>query len=125
MLSYKNNPRRVSKKLWESSWKVIPNYESWLKYFKNNENNLSNTQFFDIDYEKIGNIEENTRSFTLRNGTDGAVVITKDCTASNIKQSLLYGLKNNFIFGVQDSKFFSESGRVRIYHLQNNESKSY
>ena len=57
MLAYRNNARRMSKKNWESNWKVIPNYEYWLKYFKNNENNLSNTHFYDIDYEKIGNIE--------------------------------------------------------------------
>lgn len=125
MLVYKNNPRRVNKKLWESNWKVIPNYESWLKYFKNNENNLNNTQFFDIDYEKIGNIEENTRAFTLKNGTDGVVAINKECTASNIKQAFLYGLKRNFIFGVQSNKFFSENGNVRLYHLENTAARSY
>lgn len=107
MLVYRNNPRRVNRKMWESNWKVIPNYESWLKYFKNNENNLNNTQFFDIDYEKIGNIEENTRTFSLKNGADGAVVINKECTASNITQAFLYGLKRNFVFGVQNHKFFS------------------
>lgn len=57
MLAYRNNARRMSKKNWESNWKVIPNYEYWLKYFKNNENNLTNTHFYDIDYEQIGNIE--------------------------------------------------------------------
>ncbi len=35
-LMYKNNQRRVHNKLWESEWKVLPNYESWLKYFKEN-----------------------------------------------------------------------------------------
>jgi hypothetical protein len=117
MLVYKNNPRRVNRKLWESNWKVIPNYESWLKYFKNNENNLNNLQFFDIDYEKIGNIEENTRCFSLVNGASGAVIINKDCTISNTKQSLLYAIKKNFLFGVQDGKFFGENGKVRLYHL--------
>jgi hypothetical protein len=57
MLVYKNNARRINKKSWESNWKVIPNYESWLKYFKNNENNLNNSHYYDIDYEKIGSIE--------------------------------------------------------------------
>ena len=53
---YRNNGRRVARKNWESSWKVIPNYESWLNYFKNNEGNLNNNTFYDLDYEKIGNI---------------------------------------------------------------------
>lgn len=33
-LLYKNNQRRLHTKQWESGWKVLPNYESWLKYFK-------------------------------------------------------------------------------------------
>lgn len=119
MLAYKNNPRRVSKRAWESNWKVLPNYESWLKYFKTNEANLANTQFFDIDYEKIGSIEENTRCFTLPHGLTGAVIVNKDCTVSNTKQSLLYAMKDNFLFGVQSGKFFSENGQVRLYHLKN------
>jgi hypothetical protein len=56
MLVYRNNARKVSKRLWESSWRVLPNYESWLSYFKGNDTNLANTSFFDIDYEKVGNI---------------------------------------------------------------------
>ena len=67
-LIYKNNARRVAKKNWESNWKVLPNYEFWLKNFKNNENNLANTHYYDIDYEKIGNIEENVKAFSLKNG---------------------------------------------------------
>ena len=65
---YKNNARRVAKKNWESNWKVLPNYEFWLKNFKNNESNLANTHYYDIDYEKIGNIEENVKAFSLKNG---------------------------------------------------------
>lgn len=55
-LLYKNNARRVSKKNWEGSWKVLPNNQLWLEYFKNNEQNLNNTHYYDIDYEKIGPI---------------------------------------------------------------------
>lgn len=67
----------MAKRSWESNWKVVPNYEYWLKYFKNNEANLANTQFYDIDYEKIGNIEETVRTYTLKNGENGAVIIDK------------------------------------------------
>jgi hypothetical protein len=54
----------------------------------------------------VGNIEENIRVFSLKNGTNGAVVVNKDCTVSNINQSLLYALKNDFVFGVQTNRFF-------------------
>jgi hypothetical protein len=116
MLVYRNNGRRTHRKGWESNWKVIPNYESWAKYFRNNENNLLNQHYYDIDYEKVGNIEENTRVFSLQNGRTGAVVVEKDYTASNRNQSLLYALKNDFVFGVQRNSFFSENNGVRIYH---------
>lgn len=93
MFVYRNNGRRVSKKVWQSSWKVLPNYEYWLKYFKNNDGNLSNNQFYDLDYEKIGNIEEVSRAYTLKNGTDGAVIVDKECSAGNTTQKLLYSIK--------------------------------
>ena len=57
-LLYKNPVRRMNKKYWESNWKVLPNYESWLKHFKENETNMNNISYFDIDYEAIGNIQE-------------------------------------------------------------------
>jgi hypothetical protein len=116
MLSYRNNGRRLSRKLWESNWRVLPNCESWLKYFRNNENNLSNTLYYDIDYEKVGNLEEQTRAYSLVNGLTGAVIVNKECTASNQKQTLLYGLKNEFAFGVQQQRFFGQDGSVRLYH---------
>lgn len=100
MLVYRNNARRVSRRLWESNWKVLPNYESYLAYFKGNDANLTNTSFFDIDYEKVGNIEENTRAHTLQTSPDGAILINKDCTVSNRTQHLLYAIKKDFIFGV-------------------------
>lgn len=110
MLLYKNNPRRVSRRVWESSWKVLPNFESWLNFFKNNEANLANTQYFDIDYERIGNLQENSKVFTLKNGEDAVVVVSKECTASNLSQSLLYAIKDNFLFGIQQGKFYSQNG---------------
>ena len=58
VLLYKNGQRRVHRKYWENNWKVLPNFESWLKYFKDNDTNLQNAQYYDIDYERIGNIQE-------------------------------------------------------------------
>ena len=49
-LVYKNPIRRVHKKNWEANWKVLPNFENWLNYFKSNDANLANATYFDIDY---------------------------------------------------------------------------
>ena len=38
---------------------------------------MANTHYYDIDYEKIGNIEENVKAFSLKSGETGAVVIAK------------------------------------------------
>ena len=123
MLAYKNNARRMSKKGWESSWKVVPNYEYWLKYFKNNDSNLSNTHFYDLDYEKIGNIEEVSRSYTLKNSGGGAVVVSKEISAGNKQQHLLYSIKHKLIFGVHDNKFYSQNGSTKVYHHRENQDQ--
>ena len=106
MMAYRNNPRRVAKKGWESSWKVVPNYECWQKYFKNNENNLANLQYYDLDYDKIGNIEENTRTYSLKNGQNGAIIVNKELSAGNKSQQVLYSIKNDTVFGVNQHRFF-------------------
>ena len=36
---------------WSADWKVMPNIENWIYFFKNNENNLKNEIYYDIDYE--------------------------------------------------------------------------
>lgn len=42
VLGYKSNQRRANVKSWEAGWKVLPNYEAWLKYFRDNEQNMNN-----------------------------------------------------------------------------------
>lgn len=116
MMVYKCSPRRISKKLFESSWKVLPNYESWLKFFKNNDTNLNNTQYFDIDYEKIGNINEDVKAFSVRCGEDGGVIIDKGWTVAGKKDRVLYGLKGNHSFGVDLKGFWSANGEIRVFH---------
>ena len=116
MFVYKNNPRRVSSKEWQSSWKVVPAYEAWLQHFKSNDNNLNNYHYYDIDPEKIGNIRENCNCFSLVNGDNGAVLIRKDYTVANRPASLLYGLKNGLLFGANPSYFYATHGHIRVYH---------
>lgn len=123
MLLYKNNARRVGKRVWEANWKVLPNFENWLAHFKHSDTNLANTHFFDIDYEKVGALTETTRTHTLPNSN--AVVISRNCSASNASQSLLYALKDQFVFGVQNGRFFAENGPVKVYQLQNPEGCAY
>jgi len=39
------------KQKWSADWKVLPNLENWINFFKTNENNLNNTFYYDLDYE--------------------------------------------------------------------------
>lgn len=116
VLLYRNNSRRASRKAWENSWKVVPNFENWLKFFKNNENNLANSLFYDLDYERIGNIEELCRTYTLRNGLLGAVIVSKQCTAGNATQNMLYSIKNELAFGVNHSRFYAQHENLKVFH---------
>jgi hypothetical protein len=38
-LYYKNPPGRTLRKKWSSEWKVLPNLENWINFFKNSEIN--------------------------------------------------------------------------------------
>lgn len=44
---------------------------------------MSNTNFYDIDYEKIGNIQDTVRAYSLKSGESGGVIIQKEITVSN------------------------------------------
>jgi hypothetical protein len=37
----------------------------------------------------------------------------------------LYAIKDNFLFGIQNGKFYSQNGHVRVYHLRNPESNEF
>ena len=58
---YKNPPGRVLRKKWIAEWKVLPNLELFLSYFKGNENQLKNEFFYDMDYLISGNIQDKTK----------------------------------------------------------------
>ena len=90
--------------MWESQWKVLPNYESWLKYFKENESNSNSQSFYDIDYEKIGHINDKVRAFSI---PDGGILINKKATIANTKNEFLYGIKNHHLFGIDQGVFYS------------------
>jgi hypothetical protein len=58
---FKNPPGRILRKKWSTDWKVLPNLENWINYFKNNENNLKNETYYDIDYELIGDLHDRVK----------------------------------------------------------------
>jgi hypothetical protein len=58
---FKNPPGRILRQQWKSDWKVIPNLEFWINKFKFNEKNLNNKNFFNIDYQRIGDIHDRTK----------------------------------------------------------------
>jgi len=60
---------------WSADWKLLPNLENWITFFKNNENNLKNEFYYDIDYELIGNFHEYTK--LLFPSDDSVIVGTK------------------------------------------------
>lgn len=61
MLYYKNPPGRILRRKWSTEWKVLPNLENWINFFKLLENNLRNDFFYDIDYQTIGNLHERAK----------------------------------------------------------------
>jgi hypothetical protein len=58
---FRNPPGRVLRKKWSAEWRVLPNLENWINFFKTNEANLKNELFYDIDYQQIGNFHERTK----------------------------------------------------------------
>lgn len=52
------SPARFSKQRFIPEWRVLPNLENWLAFFKNSEANLRNEVFYDLDYEDFGNINQ-------------------------------------------------------------------
>lgn len=105
IMYYKNPPGRVFRKKWTSEWRVLPNLESFILYFKNNENNFKNEIFYDLDCEQIGNIYQRTKYLYP---TDNGIII---CTKYQISDQLFIRykvLKENYIFGIRQSGLSSE-----------------
>lgn len=115
VLGYKNNQRRTNTKNWEAGWKVLPNYEAWLKYFRDNDQNMNNQSFYDIDYELIGHINDQVHAFSI---PDGGILISKQSTIANSTNSFLYAIKNHHLFGLSPNKtFYSSNKSTRINHF--------
>lgn len=97
-LYFKNPPGRILRKKWSAEWKVIPNLENWINFFKNSESNLKNETYYDLDYELIGNLHERTKyMFPNDNsvifGTKFQVADTFHYRYKVMKEGVTFGIK--------------------------------
>lgn len=98
LLMYKTPAGRTLRKKWTNDWRVIPNLESWLHFFKTNERNLKNELFYDIDYHQAGHIFERVK---LLYPSDKSVIMAKQQIFGDnmlthykvFKETLSFGLK--------------------------------
>ncbi len=101
ILYFKNPPGRILRKKWSQDWKVLPNLENWINFFKDYENNYKNDVFYDMDYEIIGNLHERTKyMFPLDNsimmGTKYMVGNKYYYRYKVKKEGVTFGIKENF-----------------------------
>jgi len=88
------------KQKWSADWKVLPNLENWINFFKTNDNNLNNTFYYDLDYEEIGNLHEYTKLFFPSD--DSVVACTKYMVGNSyhyrykvLKEGVIMGIKKD------------------------------
>jgi hypothetical protein len=60
--------------VWESPWSILPDFEDWIRNFKNNTINFNNKHYFGLDAQEYGSIRVERNVFDLRNG--GIVRVT-------------------------------------------------
>jgi len=72
--------------------------EFWISKFKDNNNNLENKKFFDLDYKIIGDVHDQSK--VLYPNDQSAIVCTKFLTGEHFKTQYKV-LKENLIFGIR------------------------
>lgn len=90
---------------------MIPNLESFILYFKNNENNLKNEIFYDLDYEQIGNIYERTK-YAYPN--DNGILV---CTKYKISDTLVLRyrvIKETYSFNIRPSVIYPNFTEISV-----------
>lgn len=64
---------------------------------------MNNTHYYDIDYELIGNVQEEANVWTAK---DSGVIVRKKSTVAGKKNTMLYCLTGNntgnLVFGLRD-----------------------
>ena len=84
---------------WSADWKLLPNLENWITFFKNNENNLKNEFYYDIDYELIGNFHEYTK---LLFPSDDSVIVGTKYQVGDIINYRYKILKEGVVLGIKE-----------------------
>ena len=95
---FKNPPGRILRQQWKSEWKVLPNLEFWINKFKPNKKNMANQDFFNIDYQRIGDIHDRTK--LLFPNDQSIIICQKYLTGIHWKRSFKV-IKENLTFGIR------------------------
>jgi len=91
------------RKDWQAPWKVLPNFQSWIDYFKSNEANFKNEDYYDIDHEDLGELGEKNRYFFP---SDNSTIIHQSLFSCNRTQQLSKVLKGALEFGISSEHFW-------------------
>jgi len=99
-VNFVNPPGRIIRKKWTCPWKVLPNVENWIRHFKENENNLSNNGFYELDYQLVENLHEVVK-FMYPN--DLSVIMCSQFKVGDVSHNFYRVLKENLTFGIRKS----------------------
>jgi hypothetical protein len=123
-LYFKNPPGRILRKKWSADWRVLPNLENWINFFKNNDQNNKNEVFYNIDYEKIGNFHDRIKYMYP---TDNSIMVGQKFTLGNQQFYRYRVLKEGVAFGIKETadkqaSFWVqyENNTALIVELENN-----
>lgn len=106
VLYFKNPPGRIMRKQWTSDYNNMPDFESWLRHFKDYGTNstdyakfMDKTEFLDIDDKKAGLIRHNDK---LMHPSDNSVIKTSKFSIGKRVMGKSTVLKDNLHFGIRE-----------------------
>lgn len=112
-LLHRKPPGGLLQKKWVADWRVLPNFENWMNYFRNNDNNLKATDFYDIDYEKLSNLNESNRVVYPE---DNSMIVVERRSIGGTVSANVRITKNKLTMGVdtQGKSFWYHHENVRL-----------
>ena len=114
---YYNKPAtRVSRKKWTCNWRTLPNLENWIKCFKETDLNLKTTNFYNIDYNIVENLQERVK---MMYPEDDSVIVCGRFNAGDESSHHYKVLKENFTFGIRKSASSAINGSELWITLEN------
>jgi hypothetical protein len=85
---------------WTNPWTLVPEYEDWLSFFRNDPSSLLQKHFYNLDPQKYGRIFEHRKLIDLRNGGFFSVN-SKELVRQKRNDIRLY--YQDFIMGLQEN----------------------